>query len=186
MNPIAIIEKYYQKDSALYETLMIHSRAVQKKALEIVRRNPHLGADEQFVAEAALLHDIGIFKTDAPRIFCQGSYPYIAHGYLGADLLRQEGFPKHALVCERHTGCGLSVQMIKERALPVPCRAMEPVSIEEQIICFADKFYSKTRLNEELALATVRTKMAALGSLNKFDDWYLLFYGEKLSPLETL
>lgn len=185
MNPIEIIEKYYQKDSELYETLMIHSRAVQKKALEIVQLNPHLEVDKQFIEEAALLHDIGVFMTDAPRIFCRGTYPYIAHGYLGADLLRQEGYPKHALVCERHTGCGLSFWMIKSRKLPVPARKMMPISLEEQIICFADKFYSKTHLNEELPLQKIRKKMLRFSksSLKRFDDWYYMFYGEKLSPL---
>lgn len=185
MNPLEVIEKYYQKDSKLYETLMNHSMSVQKKALEIVDKNPHLEVDRQFIAEAALLHDIGIFKTDAPRIFCQGTFPYIAHGYLGADLLRQEGFPKHALVCERHTGCGLALWMIKSRKLPVPCRKMEPITLEEQIICFADKFYSKTHLNEELPLTKIRKKMLRFSkqSLVRFDKWYLEFYGEELSPL---
>ncbi len=185
MNPLNIIEKYYEPHSQLYEILLTHSRAVQQKALAIARRNPQLAADESFIAEAALLHDIGIFKTNAAGIQCFGTEPYIAHGYLGADLLRSEGYERHALVCERHTGCGLSLQMIVERKLPIPHRAMMPVSIEEQIICFADKFYSKTHLDEELPLPKIRNKMASFGtdSLQRFDNWYFMFYGEQLPPL---
>ncbi len=185
MNPLSIIEKYYERDSVLYRILFTHSRAVQQKALAIARRNPQLAADEQFIEEAALLHDIGVFLTDAAGIQCFGTAPYIAHGYLGADLLRREGYERHALVCERHTGCGLSLQMILEQQLPIPHRSMEPVSIEEQIICFADKFYSKTHLDEELPLSKIRQKMARFGaeSLKRFDDWYLMFYGETLPPL---
>lgn len=58
----------------------------------------------------------------------------------GADLMRKEGFPRHALVCERHTGAGMSLQSIIDQQLPVPHRNMVPVSLEEQVICFADKF----------------------------------------------
>ena len=90
-----------------------------------------------------MLHDIGIFLTDAPGIFCFGDKPYICHGYLGADLLREEGFPRHALVCERHTGAGISAESIIKQDLPIPHREMLPVSMEEQVICFADKFFQK-------------------------------------------
>ena len=53
---------------------------------------------------------------------------------------------KSALVCERHTGAGLSLEGIIAQDLPVPHREMVSVSLEEQAICFADKFYSKTHL----------------------------------------
>lgn len=96
-----------------------------------------------------MLHDIGIFRTDTDGIHCFGTYPYICHGYLGSELVAAEGFPKHALVCERHTGAGLSLQSILEQNLPVPHREMVPLSLEEQIICFADKFFSKTKLDRE-------------------------------------
>ena len=58
-------------------------------------------------------------------------------------------FPRHALVCERHTGAGLSLKDIMDQKLPVPPREMLPVSMEEQVICFADKFFSKTHLDRE-------------------------------------
>ena len=57
--------------------------------------------------------------------------------------MRKEGFPRHALVCERHTGAGISLQSIIDQQLPVPHRDMVPVSLEEQVICFADKFFFK-------------------------------------------
>ena len=51
---------------------------------------------------------------------------------------------RHALVCERHTGAGLSVEDIISQSLPLPHRDMLPLSIEEKLICYADKFYSKS------------------------------------------
>ncbi|MBQ8361842.1 MAG: HD domain-containing protein [Bacteroidaceae bacterium] len=149
MDALAIIDKYYPEENELKHILLVHSRSVADKALDIARRHPELNLDIRFLEEAALLHDIGIFLTDAEGIHCRGTYPYICHGYLGADLLRQEGYPRHALVCERHTGAGLSLAHIVAQGLPVPHREMCPVSLEEQVVCFADKFYSKSHLERE-------------------------------------
>ncbi|MGQ1890757.1 HD domain-containing protein [Thermophagus sp. OGC60D27] len=141
----AILDKYYPDHHPARNILLIHSTLVQKKALEIADNHPELDADHQFLAEAALLHDIGIFQTYAPKIGCHGTHPYICHGYLGREILEKEGLPRHALVCERHTGTGLTANEIQYQNLPLPIRDMIPVSIEEQIICFADLFFSKGR-----------------------------------------
>ena len=126
--------------------------------------HPEIQADRKFVEEAALLHDIGVYKTYAPEIACFGSLPYICHGYLGADLLREEGYGRHALVCERHTGAGISLRDIVDKELPLPRRDMLPVSIEEQLICFADKFFSKTELLKERSVAEARHKLERFGA----------------------
>ena len=67
-----LIQKYYADNPALHQLLLTHSRSVADKALDIVRRHPELGADAHFVEQAAMLHDIGIFLTDAPGIHCHG------------------------------------------------------------------------------------------------------------------
>lgn len=177
MNPIEIIDKYYLPDTEQRHILLKHSFSVSQKALKIVDAHPELPIDRTFVEEAALLHDIGIFQTHAPDIHCFGSRPYICHGYLGADLLRKEGYHRHALVCERHTGAGLSLQEVIEQQLPVPHREMIPVSLEEQVICFADKFFSKTRLEEEKTVEKARKSIAKYGKegLIRFDRWCSLF-----------
>lgn len=113
-----IINKYYGEDSELRRILVVHSQSVAQKALQIVSLHPELNLDRQFVEEAAMLHDIGIIKTDAPGIQCFGTEPYICHGILGAEMLRNEGLPRHARVCERHTGAGLSLADIESRDLP--------------------------------------------------------------------
>lgn len=164
MNYQAIIDKYYPEENELRHILLIHSRKVADKALAIVDQHPELMADRQFVEEAAMLHDIGIFRCDAAGIHCYGSEPYICHGTIGADLLRAAGFPKHARVCERHTGAGLSLQEIKKQNLPVPHRDLMPETIEEQIICYADKFFSKTKPTTE------KTLEQAIRSLSKFGE----------------
>lgn len=145
MNVHEIIDRYYPVDNELKNIYMVHACKVTKLALEMAGRHPELNIDSQFVEEAAMLHDIGIFLTDAPGIQCFGTEEYICHGYLGAELLRSLGYERHARVCERHTGTGLTKEQIIAKGWKLPVKDFVPESVEEQLICFADKFYSKTR-----------------------------------------
>ncbi len=126
-----------------------------------------------------MLHDIGIFMTNSPKIGCEGEHHYLAHGYLGRELLEKEGLPRHALVCERHTGAGLTVDDIRNQNLPLPHRDMRPQSLEEQIVCFADMFYSKNpeKLKKEKSLKKIKKQAAGFGerSLNQVNEWIALF-----------
>jgi len=177
MDPQVIINKYYKKGSKIYDIYISHVSDVTNKALTIAQKHPELAIDVHFLEEASMLHDIGIFMTNAPHIVCQGEYPYICHGYLGRELLTSEGLPKHGLVCERHTGTGLSLETIIQKKLPLPHRSMIPISLEEQIICFSDKFFSKSRLNKEKPLQKIRLGLMNHGihQLQKFDYWCEIF-----------
>jgi len=172
-----VIDKYYSDNPPLKSLLLLHSILVARKALAIVDSHPELGADRGFVEEAAMLHDIGIFLTDAAPIHCFGKFHYLCHGYLGADLLRGEGLPRHALVAERHTGTGLTLKEILRRDLPLPHRDMVPVSIEEKIVCFADKFFSKTRPEEEKTVEQAENSLAKFGQegVEIFSGWCRMF-----------
>ncbi len=177
MDPQAIIDKYYTRETKLYDIYMSHVTDVTNKSLSIAQKHPELAIDVHFLEEAGMLHDIGIFQTNAPHIACKGKYPYICHGYLGRELLTEEGFPQHALVCERHTGTGLSVETIVSRKLPIPHRDMRPQSMEEKIICFADKFYSKSKLGREKTVKKIRSGLGKHGKhqIIQFDEWCDMF-----------
>ena len=179
MVPINIIKKYYQEGTELYKILLDHSFAVAEKSLSIAQMHPEMNLDKTFIYEASLLHDIGIFKTNAPDVFCFGEYHYICHGYLGSELLKAEGLPRHALVCERHTGAGLSLEYIIEKNLPVPKRDMMPESPEEQLICFADNYFSKLKPGKEKSIHKIRNNLSKYGEdfVKQFDIWYKLFLG---------
>ena len=142
-----IIKQYYKSGTKLYDIFMDHAELVTKKSIDIALRIHHLNLeiapDIKFIEEAAMLHDIGIFMTDSPSIHCMGKHHYVCHGYLGRELLDSLGFPRHGLVSEHHTGTGITAENIIINNLPLPCRDMLPITIEEEIICFADKFYSK-------------------------------------------
>lgn len=159
-----IIHKYCQDNAELEKVLLKHSTDVANRAIRIIRNHPELNANEEFVYEAAMLHDIGICRVDAPSIHCHGSEPYIRHGLMGAEILRAEGLPLHARVAERHTGTGLTADEIIRQQLPLPAQDLLPESIEEQIICYSDKFYSKSHLDAE------KTTEQALRSLAKFGE----------------
>ena len=163
MTPQSIIDRYYKVGTKLYNIYMSHVQDVERLSLLIADSHPELEVDRIFLSEAALLHDIGIFMTDAADIECYGRSRYIEHGYLGADLLRENGLDRHALVAERHTGMGLKRVDIIEKNMPLPHRDMIPISMEEKIICYADKFFSKSDLERKFTIEEIRNKNAKYG-----------------------
>lgn len=173
-----IIDRYYPCENELKNIYMVHVRAVADFALGLARKHPELELDEAFVYEAAMLHDIGIFLTDAPRIHCYGSEEYLCHGYLGAELLRSIGLERHARVCERHTGTGLTKEIIERNGWNLPVKDFVPETLEEQLICFADKFFSKTKfLHEPRTFEQVVESMRKISedSVKKVEKWAEMF-----------
>lgn len=163
----SIIDRLFpEKDNAkLREILIRHSTSVAELAVRICREHPELHADETFVYEAAMLHDIGIVECDAAGICCYGKRPYICHGAIGAELLREMGVDeRYARVCERHTGTGLTAKAIIAQGLPLPPVDLTPQTVEEKIVCYADKFFSKTHLDR------MKSYEGAVKSLMKFGE----------------
>jgi uncharacterized protein len=175
-----LLEKYFPAQDTL-AIIHEHSRLVANKALTVVDRLDRDDIDRQFVEEAALLHDIGACRTNLPQIGCSGTEPYIRHGIIGRDILEAEGLPRHALVCERHIGVGLTPHDIRKQNLPLPEREMAPVSLEERIICFADLFYSKNprKIDREKTIDEVRNGLRKFGDekVRQFDGWVGEFAG---------
>jgi uncharacterized protein len=182
LNPWLLLEKYYPPGDPAREILFTHSRAVAAKARAVAK---HLATSETldlpFIEEAALLHDIGVRFVHAPSIGCHGDLPYLAHGYKGRELLEAEGWPRHALVCERHIGVGLSAAEIVAQQLPLPARDMIPQSLEEMIITYADLFFSKgeQELTREKGVERVRQGLERFGAENLaiFERWHARFAG---------
>ena len=180
MDPVTLIERHYSPGTLAHRVMIVHGREVAALAVQVAeqigRAQP---IDLAFVAEAAWLHDIGIDLTAAPRLGCHGAAPYIAHGVLGAERLRQAGLPQHALVCERHIGVGLGVDDIETQGLPLPHRDMRPQTLEEQIVAYADLFFSKQPDGPggPRPVAQVRSKLAKFGAAKVavFDQWHARF-----------
>jgi uncharacterized protein len=173
MDPLDIIYQYYRPESALAKKLIAHSRAVRDKALTIARRFANAKPDLKLIAEAAMLHDIGIIKTFADRIGCNGKLPYICHGVEGRKMLEYHDLSLHAMVCERHVGVGITIRDIQTQRLPLPVRDMVPVTLEEKIICYADKFFSKTNGTREKSIDAVIAQLMPYGpdKVQRFKQW---------------
>lgn len=172
-----IIDKYYPTDNALRRLLLRHSRDVADVALAVCDRHPELQLDRDFVEQGAMLHDIGIFLTDAPGIHCHGKDPYIRHGVDGAELLRSEGLPRLARVCERHTGAGITLAQIVAQGLPLPHQDFLPETMEEKVICYADKFFSKSHPERVRTVEQAAKSLAKFGegSSERFMEWAAMF-----------
>lgn len=148
MDPLDLLRKHYGQDSQAFRIIVVHSVLVAAKALELARalleRCPGAEIDLKLLEEAALLHDIGIKCCHAPEIHCTGVEPYIRHGIAGQLILESEGLPRHAPACSRHTGAGITAVEVLDQSLPLPPVDYLPVTLEEKLICVADKYYSKT------------------------------------------
>ena len=167
-----IIERYYADNAPLRDLLIHHSEQVRDHALRVADSHPELALDRQILTDGAMLHDIGIFLCDAAGIHCHGHHHYIAHGRVGGQLLRRlaaEGLENAtvlARICERHTGTGLP--------------GYEPETLEEQVICYADKFYSKSHPERVSTPEQAAASLSRFGRhcADKFWEWH-----EKFKPL---
>jgi len=177
MDANAMIRYFYPEDTPLRRRLLKHSIQVRDKALALAA-NSEEPIDLQLVADGAMLHDIGVGRCDAPGIDCTGTEPYIAHGIIGAQMLREYGaahgcdLGRYARICERHTGSGLTAKEVRKQKLPLPERDYLPETPEESLVCLADKFFSKSGGMNEKPLEKIRRSMAKFGDapLERFEE----------------
>lgn len=176
---MTLILKYYPKGSIAFYYYYTHCVKVTELALKIASLKPQLQLNKEYLINAGMLHDIGIIKTNAPDIGCFGDFPYISHTFLGRIILEENGFETVAPVCERHLGVGLTKKDIISSKFPLPHRDMIPTSNEEKLICYADKFYSKSdkHLTIPKSLDKIRKKVKKYGRSKsaKFEEFIDLF-----------
>jgi len=110
-----------------------HSEKVADKAIEIAGKIKKTQVDMNLVEIGALLHDIGRTKTHGFK-----------HALIGGKIIRQRGFSeKLARICETHILGGLDKEDAKRFRLPI--KNYIPTTLEEKIICLADKHMAGTR-----------------------------------------
>lgn len=179
LEPAAVITEFYTPGSKAFLVLIRHGRQVTEKSLRVARNVESLSPDVVFIEQAAMLHDIGMIRTHTPVLGCYGRHPYVCHGILGREMLASLGFHGHAMVCERHVGTGLTATEIRRQGLPLPIRDMVPVTLEEKIIAYADKFFSKhpERQDGEIPFADVIRDLERYGrrQVETFLSWAEMF-----------
>jgi len=110
-----------------------HSLQVAEIAIDIANKIKRAKIDKQLVEIGALLHDVGRASTHG-----------FGHAFIGGKILRERGFPEElARICERHILGGLDKEDAKSVGLPE--KNFYPVTLEEKIICLADKLTVRSR-----------------------------------------
>jgi uncharacterized protein (TIGR00295 family) len=126
------LHKKYGSNNRIVE----HCRAVAKVARVVAGEFERLGkpVDSQVVLAGALLHDIGRTRVQTVR-----------HGLEGSQMLEKEGVDIRVVeAVRRHIGAGISTDEAK--ALGLPNFDYVPRTLEERIVCFADKMVDADRV----------------------------------------
>ena len=133
------------------ERVVKHCKAVSAFATKIARACQKKGhnVNIQLVEIGALLHDMGRSKTHK-----------VDHAWMGSEIARSLGLPKSvALIIERHAGGGIPSEEARQLGLPV--RDYLPQTLEEKIVCYADKRVEGTRTVS--VEQTIKVYAASLG-----------------------
>ncbi len=110
-----------------------HSLKVAEKALELAERIKLREVDMDLIEIGGLLHDIGRCKTHG-----------FNHALIGAKIIRERGLSERlAKICETHILGGLDKEDAKRVGLPE--KDFLPQTLEEKIICLADKHIAGTK-----------------------------------------
>ncbi|MDG6914690.1 MAG: HDIG domain-containing protein [Nitrososphaerota archaeon] len=126
----ALHRKYHSNDK-----IVEHCRACAAISLRLCRRAAAQGnmVDERAAVSAALLHDIGRSRTQL-----------VDHGHVGAAILEEEGVDKEVVeIVRKHVGAGISTE--EAASLGFPAGDYVPRTLEQKIVCFADKMLDGDR-----------------------------------------
>lgn len=137
--------KYAPNDEA-YDLVYGHCQIVNELALwcadRIKEKQP---IDRGLLSSAALLHDIGTYVFFAQENNTGRNSLYAQHAILGAKIIADEGIDSQIVqIVETHVLLGLSKQEIIEKPWPLPARDYIPRNIEGEILCYADRFHTKS------------------------------------------
>ena len=128
------IYKLHQKYASSEKILEIgwnHSLIVKEIAIQIVdtlKNKYGIEVDRDLIKTGALIHDIGYYQYfDGDK---KNKKKYVEHGEIGGKILLKEGFlVKEIRFALTHVGVGYKQNI--------------PITLEEEIVCYADNFHSK-------------------------------------------
>jgi uncharacterized protein len=167
--------KYYEK---VLEICWTHSLIVAEIGLMLakkVKTNFGIEVDNDLVEIGGLVHDVGVYSCfdDNFKLIDK----YVRHAFLGYKILKKEGIEeKVARFALVHLGVGIYKEQIIQDELDLPKKDLIPISLEEEIITYADGFHSKNEpgfnsykeQEEKMNKRLVDYKMALLRFKKKF------------------
>lgn len=148
------IQKLHQKyaqgidKKRFLELIWTHSEIVAEIAIRIARHLKEvkkIRTNSSLLEAGSLVHDIGVYECFDEDLNPDSALPqYISHGYLGYQILKKEGYPEElARFALTHIGTGITREDIKRENLPFRLGDYIPITLEEEIVCYADKFHTK-------------------------------------------
>ncbi len=172
------LHKKYSNNNQFFEIVWKHCNIVKDIALQIADRLEAKGikVDRELLKIGALVHDIGAYLCfDKNQKLIK---PYIQHGILGEQILRENDFPEELTrFSSHHTGVGITKQDIERQNLPLPKQDFIPETLEEEIVAYADKFHSKTNPPSFDQYEDIKKELSRYGEekVKKFEGWKELF-----------
>jgi uncharacterized protein (TIGR00295 family) len=127
---LALHKKYGSNDR-----IVSHGRACARISKLLSEKAAERGnvVNAEAVVAGALLHDIGRSQTQL-----------VSHGYVGAEILQKEGVDRVVVeMVRRHVGAGISPE--EATKLNFPAGDYIPRTLEQKIVCFADKMLDGDR-----------------------------------------
>ena len=127
-----------------------HCQTVARVARFIAEEFENRGhdVDTQAVFAAALLHDIGRSKTHTIR-----------HGVEGSEIVEKEWADRKVVeIVRKHVGAGIAPE--ESTRLGLPHLDYIPRTLEERIVCFADKMVDRNKVKpfeEEVRRFTIKS-----------------------------
>ena len=132
------------------ERIVKHCQTVAMVATLLAEEFEQKGyqVDLKAVVAGALLHDIGRSRIQTVR-----------HGTEGAGIVEREGADRKVVeIIQRHVGAGISPE--EARRLGLPDLDYIPRTLEERIVCFADKLVDSDNVRpfeEEVHRFTIKS-----------------------------
>jgi uncharacterized protein len=121
-----------------------HSQIILSIAIQLAERlnnNFEIKANMDLLKEGALIHDIGFYDCFDDDYNKQE--PYIRHIQIGYEIaMKETGAMPLARFCMSHSG--ISLEQINAKNFPLEKHDYLPVTLEEELVNFADKFHSKS------------------------------------------
>lgn len=150
-----------------------HCKTVTALAIKIAIACKEKGqkVNTQLVEIGALLHDIGRSETHA-----------VNHGVVGASIARELDLPDSVVaIIEHHVGGGIDIDEARQMGWPIS--SYLPQTLEEKIVCYADKLIEGNRrvpikhTIEKLSKELGRTHRS-LGRIEKLHEEFSSLIGD--------
>lgn len=156
------------REEGVEENVIKHAVRVSKIAKELVSKIRLKGyvVDEKLVIAGALLHDIGRSITHD-----------VSHGVIGGRIIRRRQLDDRlARIVERHVGGGISRDEAEK--LDLGNTDLIPETIEEKIVCYADKLVDgDKRVEFEETLRVFEEKLGqkhpAIKRLRELNEFFI-------------